>query len=274
MPNATVNIWWFADWMLPQQTGAGHASLSLDDPQTGADVYITWLGGEMHDEVVQGTRTLADDCQHFGWNHEEIKIPLRDAQHQVGLDAAAICAWWARRRTQQPAYHLVSPENNCDGTVVQALIAGGGEHFVRCPMTLTYYRGARTLRTWANDLKEEITRLRGSPLATAKVALSEGGGWVPANHVMPPEEWKRVSNAGKFAVRKEQVAAIDKLLAQYQQQLVGVDGDDAGVNQARSLLMQILTLALDHLKHKPHSARRPAVLTLGRQVYDAVQRLP
>ena len=274
MPNATVRVWWFASWMAPRLTGAGHASLALRDPRNNADVYITWLGGDMHAQVVQGTWDHSDDLYKFNAADEEIAIPLRDDQHQIGLDAVAICDWWTMRRAGRPDYHLLSKENNCDGTVMRALVAGGGEHFVPCPKTLTYYRGARTVLIWATELKARIERLRSSPLEAAGGVLAEGGEWNRTNRVWSLDQWKRESDAGRFAMRKEQVAAIDRLLEHYQHDQLVLGHDDAAVNRLRTELIQILELAVDHLKKKPTSPRRRAVLCLGRQVYDAIRRLP
>lgn len=218
MADVIVRIWWFKSWVAYETLGAGHGSVEFNRPRAA---YITWLGSDMWDQIIAGTWDYANDLNHFGGNYEEIRIPLRDRETHCGLSADAMLEWWDARKRDAPWYWMISKTRNCDATVVLALIAGGAEAYVPSPTNIVY-QGAASLLRWAKDLRARMLNLEKLIAGAANVVQAAvlGGGWLPNNtgafmpEIWSVSEWKKRSSV-TLGMRREQVAAIDVLLAQY-----------------------------------------------------------
>lgn len=274
MADAVVRIWMF-NWPGKDLLGAGHGSIHVPG---NPGLYITWLDGDedMRSEqkrepntplerIIRGTWRFDDDLMKFGGGYDEISIPMADEHTPIGLDRGGIEPWWNRRKANRKAYHMISRKHNCDGTVAQALRAGGGERYVKAPLNILY-TGATTLRNWATQLSERINFARRA-VQEARVVLEAA---LPnprrRERVWSLEEWKRHSAAGALSVRREQVAEIDTQLRQYH-----TPGRGGAVEM--DLLLRMLYLAVDHLKKKRQSQRRWAVAQLGYLLVDRIRAI-
>jgi hypothetical protein len=239
--------------------GAGHGAVKVDAPKC----YVTWLRDAVRSDNPgwsAGWEKGHDDIE-FGDVAHTVALPLLDRQHRFGLSGNAISDWWTRRREQDPHYHLLSRRHNCDGTVVEALLAGGAEGYAPPPNNLVY-QGSATLLKWARALSDGITKATNAFSAGARLppkpdARLKGELWNLA-------DWKTLSAAGALAVRRQQILEIDRLLAQYHQ------AHHNGRQRFR-ILCGILIQAASHLVNKPHSPRRDAVLQLYWRVHGLVE---
>ena len=255
MNYATLYVWHIASG---GALGISHGAVEVDQPPT----YITWLGERFRQspEWLRGW-IFQDDAGQFGYVPDHtVKIPLFDAGAPFGLDGVAMSDWWRMRRLTNPAYHLISKTVNCDGTVVEALLAGGAAAYAEPPRNILY-QGSATLLRWAQLVKQAMADVTDAyRYAEAGPApVNAGGLWTLA-------EWKQHSARGGMTMRMEQVHKIDKLLEQYHR-------DDRTGSERFGILCKILVQAVDHLRHKPHSDRRPAVQALCAQVLAHIQAL-
>jgi hypothetical protein len=258
MPNAIVRIW-----------PSGHASVQLGEPH-GA--YITWRGGDKSLENLRDQWGYLTDLRCLNLrgipslNFTLVEIPLRQGDAHCGLDKEGMLEWWERERRLAPPHRMLGADSSY-AIVVSALRAGGAEVYVKPPFLHVSY----TLVRWANDLSARIQELQKLFAQAMGDLLNSLPYWRPnlegaaVAEVFTLEAWKRSSSAGSLAVRREQVAAIDNLLAKYH--------GAAHADERPAILYDILALALDHLKKKPDSPRRPGMIALGRQVYDRIQEL-
>ena len=81
---------------------------------------------------------------------------------------------------------------------------------------------------------------------------------------MSVNDFKAYTYVGVLARRKEQVAAIDLLLAQFHNTAL------EEVGKRMKLLRAILEQVHDHLRNKPTSSRSQGVLVLGEQVIATI----
>jgi hypothetical protein len=169
-------------------------------------------------------------------------------------------------------YAMLSTRQNCNGVVVDALLEGGLGWYAPPPGNLVYQDG-RTLIQWVEKAARRITEMNEQhkeirmQLAADKF---ENPGIQPDRTVPTYQEWKKESERGIafYGSRKEQIAFIDDHLEGYHRAVQKQDK----VAQFRRLF-HILWYACSHLKHKPKSDRRAAVLWLARRVQGALEGL-
>lgn len=254
---ATVRIWWFLDGAkVAQKVGLGHASLQLPAWREGTAQYITWGPGGKG-----AVYSFDNDKDLYGQAFEPFDIPILKKLTPCGLKQQPIEEWWFGLSNER-SYLLLSPENNCDGTVVLALKKGGAEAYVPCPMAVI--RGAATLKRWVEDLVKTMdTMLESFKRAKDLLNMALHDVWDDEDAVWSLDDWKK-NSAVAVGRRGGQVAEIDRLLPKY--------------HESRDSFTRLVTLnfilvqVVDHLETKPRSDRRKAVATLGAQVYNRIDR--
>ncbi len=190
----------------------------------------------------------------------------------IGLNLERILDWWdVFRLSPNRSYRFVSRTVNCASVAAAALMAGGASIVL----------GKKSVsHTWStpNDVLEYATRVRDKLLKVSRdsAEFRKYKFTVPAMQnlapgtVMTERQFKELSYVGKFARRKEQVAALDSLLQRYH--ALGPDFGDDKAEQRMELLQSMLEQIHDHLRTKPNSSRAEAVLILGHQVVDTIRK--
>jgi hypothetical protein len=313
MANATLRIWWFTNyenkgfaaseiglglitlpfWLVqgrrPQKAfGFGHASLQVPGR------YISW-GGAASEQ---------DDTANYKIQPETYQIPLMDGDTMFGLKGQAITQWydnWA----QNPSYNLVT--RNCCDCVTGALTAGGGLYFSQIGTKWLGYDGARTVSSWGQRIRDKVTEMNANwraCWAAAKPVIERGrasAGRLNTDDlysVMPQRaaaqlgnqmveldrvkwttiptlaEWKKRSSV-LIGYRKEQILKMDQLLEVYDR----IRNNDPGLRDMRAFYEKANTLkalvlwASDHIRSKPNSDRKDAVLPLASAAWNEHNRL-
>lgn len=223
-----------------------------------------------------------------------------------GLDVDAVWLWWKAildlppnhpRRTFKLTALRTDTAHNCAGTVGDALVAGGlGDY--RKPPTNIFFQGCNTLMSWITESVREIDRLNrqfqflmGSSEMVSAIADNTSG--FPEDLGGSPElpsleRWKQMSFVAGglqhgLARRKEQVAEIDRLLPLYH----AARAEDRASPSAPAPpppgpastpaqptwvkhLVAIQEQCFAHLVEKRGSDRRGAMVTMARNVIDAI----
>jgi hypothetical protein len=211
------------------------------------------------------TRTYEDEKQSYGGFPDRlIDIPMAGSGgHFYGLNAQAILSWWAQTVPtdgRPGAFKRISTQDNCCSVVIRALKAGGGERFCAAPTTL-FYNGINAVTRWATALAAEIgSRNRKLRDLERKELSKQTLAKNLTNGVWTQADWRNASWV-YFGVRKEQVAAIDRLLPVYHAHAAKDELDEQATT-----LKKIQEQAYDHLLRKPTSTRRQAMLQLAVQV--------
>jgi hypothetical protein len=270
MANATVRIWWFLDGnAVARGTGLGHASLELPHVGRFNQQYITWAPNRNTEMGRANFYSFENDRDIYrNTVMETQELPMISRNNPCGLRQQAIDRWWQDISgvNSERRYAFLSEENNCDGTVVAALKAGGADLYAPCPWAKI--RGAATLKRWVTALATEMQTMSAAVNRadrTLNMALHDV--WHDTNGVWTLREWKARS-AVAVGFRQEQVARIDLLLPRYHEAV-------AGGNAAAQLdaLRAILAEVVDHLELKPRSDRRAAVTELGVQAFNQIEAL-
>ena len=296
MSEATVYIWLPGKFYIP---GIGHASVELKT--TGESDYITW-SGESGDPVAHLVPSLAEPHYReigkklnfekdkrgvggfFGLSEPNYRIPLPTLHmsaegFRYGLDVARTQKFWRARLANPPQYALLSKKMNCTGCVAEVLDAGGLSYYARKPVNL-FVQDARTLLTWVQMAEREMRRRNERQrLIEEKMREVESDakrqafmGTLPGPAEIPSlAEWKKDSDEKvsfrKFAGRREQVAALDRLIEVYHSRR----GYYPLTQYA--LLIGMQDEIYSHLTLKPQSDRRRAVIKLGATVTTVLRRL-
>lgn len=190
--------------------------------------------------------------------------------NMFGLNAELIARFW-KNLLALPAgdskrrYGVFSPTQNCNGVVVEALLAGGLGMYADPPSNYVY-QDARTLLRWVEEACGTIDKLNRQYRKIAKSQAGGRQGALPINERRIPTltEWKASSNEGIawYARRTDQVASLDELIPIYHQA--------KSVNNhwlvTRTLLKMTVSI-YDHLVNKPNSDRRQAMLNLAKRVF-------
>ncbi|QEH37619.1 hypothetical protein OJF2_62100 [Aquisphaera giovannonii] len=295
MSKATVYIWMpsgkFLKNVVGKGLGVGHAAVELERDNEPID-YITWMAhgspfkalvpsvaGDAYRHI--GQYTLAQDKRgmlgFFGQAEPsyaielpELRLPSHRGPLQFGVDVACMANFWEDRLRTSPKYAFLSKDMNCTGCVVDALRAGGLDHYLDDPGSWVI-QGASSLLTWVRDAGTKLTELNRRQAAVddymRNVRMSYHG---PQPLQVPRlEDWKRDSDSKvsfrPFASRSEQVAALDAMIKDY---------PNARDDLTRCvLLVKMQHEIYSHLTTKPNSDRREAVKTLGAQVTASLERL-
>jgi hypothetical protein len=200
------------------------------------------------------------------------KIPcLAPDDNLYGVNVSNMARWWRELLDLPPGhprrrYAALSTDQNCCGVVVRALQVGGLGMYADPPCNVLY-QGAKTLLNWARAGANKIIEMN---IQARQVAIQLQGlpPLTPEQRGMPTlEVWKRISYVGPFARRKEQIAAIDRLIPKYHAAQQQND-----IESKFRVLVEMHCQIFSHLTQKPTSDRRPAVLFLARVVTNLIQQ--
>lgn len=212
-----------------------------------------------------------------------IDLPEADPENGViGLDLETIIAWWkiVKMDLGNYRYKFVSNKLNCSSIVMSALFAGGAKTFCSPPHGWIYYH-PNDVADYARKLNDKIARLQIASDEVNRAAMRDYSfardrRSFDMDIAPPPKmselptvaQWKKNSFV-RFGRRKEQVAKMDTILGQYWD--LGQDWDETNTPQKGIQLLNLITQIAEHLRMKPKSDRRKAVLNLGVQVIRVIQ---
>ena len=284
MPESKVTVYVWTPAQVPRFLGIGHAAIHLKHDRHGH--YITWAAdghplkapfkfqnAPRWNNVGVGLDYEMDkgNMQHFfGRSEPEFKceLPIFDLKDGIltyGVSAKRIEDFWKQQLTKN-TYAFFSAKHNCTGCVWEALKAGGLGNYHDNPDSI-FIQGATSLMSAVRKADENLEKLNG---AYAKIYLTMRGlsrqYW---RHDTVPSlaDWKADSdkNAKGLARRRDQIAALDKMIADY---------PNARSDVAKYiLLLQMQKEIYSHLTQKPNSDRKKAVEQLGARVWWATEKL-
>jgi hypothetical protein len=241
------------------------------------------------EEHQQFMNVLASDEADGGGLHKQwVQFPTEiiglhvEGNGELGLNAHAMLTWWRGFRTAhqqalhgESGYRFVSKLHNCASIVMRALIAGEAAFFLKPPAPWVTF-SPRDVADYAAALKTEIIRANADYDRYFNSKLEWQGQNRREMHMHPPtattemptvEQWKRMSDANvTFAAlsrRREQNAAIDRLLGQYHAQL---PWDGGGADYRLEYMKLIFQQIGSYIAAKPKGDRLNAMLALGQIV--------
>ncbi len=197
---------------------------------------------------------------------------------RLGLNLQRIREWWdVFRLAPNRAYRFVSHTMNCASVIAAALHVGGAHLFVKKKLDNWTWTTPTEIKTYSEKIRDGIMDLNQNAQAIVNSPfMSQNFPQGPTTGFGNPElwtvdQWKQQSYVSGWARRKEQVAAIDKLLQKYHDLGDWDVGNPAQFLEKWDLLKQMLEQAHDHMRHKPTSDRAQAVLNLGRQIVAVIE---
>jgi hypothetical protein len=216
------------------------------------------------------------------------KVPLQhENPRRLGLNKHLMVAWWkfflldeGARRTDNPfgfsaplnVYRFASRHNNCASIAGMALETGGASWFIRetskrkLPNWSTFVTMPMDVYRYTLMVKDGIAELQqlANTLFAGQTNLK-----VSAPTLMSCEEWVKLSNqrVGFFARRREQTAAIDTLLRKYHTLGDGLPDWSKKMDCMFAMLWEIW----DHLRTKPTSDRKHAMVQLAYRLFDTIK---
>jgi hypothetical protein len=205
----------------------------------------------------------------------------QDGAAGIGLDLERMVNCWNLLKIfPDRQYRFVSKEYNC-ASVAGALLLVGGARFYsematgKKPDLGSLWTTPNDVRDWAVQIRQGIALARQAQQALRQPAFAGGGGALqPLDgqaEVMDLDVWTRLScvqaswSTG-LARRKDQVARLDEHLRRYHRLGPWRWDNLPQCEQKMTLLGQMLREVCSHLKDKPTSDRRDAVLQLGAQL--------
>ncbi len=265
--------------------GAGHCGLSVK--QNGINptrrIYVTGRGSgvlfrsEMYRGIIDENFDAEDDRNSEPTSGQaQVFIPLRGNSDgdEVGLDARRILQFWDSQRhlmKRDPMYKAISMSKNCNAYCRRALEAGGAGLFKKKPGRCGF-QGAKEVAYWAAEVALRIKTINENLVIFKNLPadlLDPINQSVKSEGILTAARWKEISRVGMFARRKEQVAMIDRCLAEYDK----VRNSPHHNDEKLMLLNTILGAGLEHLVTKPKSDRRNAVKVITAQAYAAIRKL-
>ncbi len=167
-------------------------------------------------------------------------------------------------------YAFFSARYNCTGCVWEALKAGGLGYYHGISDS-TFIQGAAGLLEAVNKAKADLDQLNNLQHSIAvKMAELESKYPDAPQNIPSLAQWKKASDQNvsfrAIASRKEQVAALDKLIDDYP-------------NARKDVVKFLMLLRMQgeiysHVTTKPNSDRKVAVQRLGATVTNAMANLP
>jgi hypothetical protein len=200
--------------------------------------------------------------------HEKIRLPLvatvtagSGGIHQhFGLGGTAITQWLFDRRFkpgEDPQYRFVSATNNCAGTVLEALKAGGSEAFLAASR-VRLACSPLMVQDYAKDLEVAIRLLNGrfnGALAKVPTADAPGPPVSPRASLMTVDQW----DAGASPAARAQGTAVRSALVDVHA------ASDAGFATRMAALVGLANAIITSVMNLP-STGLPKLGTLCRQL--------
>ena len=244
-------------------------------------------------EEVSGQKVFSQERRDVGKMPSTVITLLgqdEDGDGQPGLNIKAIIAWCRLiscvKATNDTTgdFRLYSSHKNCASMVISALVNGNAEAFVKKPSCAVAYTPS-DVEAYAKKIKAGIEKARKNNTNIKRSESLED--WFgkeqdkPANsnclkdiatdgsRIMTREQWETLSYVGRFASRKGQAREIDRLLVQFHNQAAGQINSSL---PAKKILKELLQNVGSHLRLKPESKRREAMLILGCNILDYIER--
>ena len=207
-------------------------------------------------------------------------LPARNPDDNLfGVSGRRIERFWKKLLALPPGhskrhYGALSTKQNCNGVVVEALLAGGLWMYATPPDN-TIYQDARTLMRWVKKASErchEMNEQHKLIVLSQRQAGEDGPRPLLGDQrrIPTPQQWQQESEEGIawYGRRKEQIALLDGIIRDYHSAKAKNDR-----KKMFRLLLEMQTQIYDHLVRKPKSDRRAAVLSLAKRVYVVIEDL-
>ena len=287
MPESAIVRIWMPTGIFTS-LGVGHAAIRLETA-TGKQRYITWSaqGNPLkapfkfqNSPRYAGLETFTYDqdkrCMRgfFGAEepHHTIDLPiLRWTQPGLtyGVSTNRISKFWKQQKNES-TYAFFSARYNCTGCVWEALKAGGLNYYHDIDDSV-FIQGAAGLLEAVKKAKANIDKLNRSRLSIEMLMADLRYKYPAALQSIPTiAQWKTASDKNvrfrAVAARKEQIAALDKLIKDYP--------NAKTVEEKYVLLFTMQREIHSHIKKKADSDRREAVERLGATVSSVLRNLP
>lgn len=197
---------------------------------------------------------------------------LGDEDTLIGLSDANILLWWSGYKTKTD-YKVLT--RNCSTAVAGALIAGGGLGFASPPgflssiWTPSIWTPEKVFQ-WASEIQGKVEPINNRYRESRAVIEANAKG-IDEVELWDVETWKRES-AIKMAHRYQVLKDIDARLGEYHaQRKQAASGDEAVLTEAELPgLARIFDKIRQQMAERPDSARRGAILHLGKQVVNRI----
>ena len=209
-----------------------------------------------------------------------IMLPGQNENGNAGLNLEAMITWCKLISCVNTSngtignFQLASNKINCASMVITALIHGNATAFQKKPHGLIYFKPEEA-GTYAEKIAVKIkdARMRNEniqsktpqewimeQIQSKNRILSDVS--IDGSTIMTKEQWKELSYVGKLARRSGQVEIIDATLDQFH----------SGNVDRNKLIIKLLENIGQHLRLKPDSDRRKAMLYLGHHILEYVKR--
>lgn len=197
---------------------------------------------------------------------------LSDEDTLIGLSDANILLWWSGYKTKTD-YKVLT--RNCSTAVAGALIAGGGLGFTSPPgflssiWTPSIWTPEKVFQ-WATQIQSKVEPIN-NRYREARTIIEANAKGIDEVELWDVETWKK-NSAITMAHRYQVLKDIDAGLAEYhEQRKQAARGSEAVLSEAELPgLGKILDKIRQQMAERPDSARRGAVLHLGKQVLNRI----
>ncbi len=190
----------------------------------------------------------------------------------IGLNDIAMMLWWRQYSDQKKTYNLLS--RNCSTICGNALVAGGGTGFVKCPVSRVWTPEA--VYNWAVKLGEMIRR-KNQEFLNSKARIRSDPSNANGGTIWSVKQWKQESNL-TMKRRYWDLQEVDYLLHTYHTKTtVPFHSRATRRVELRTVLATIVLLLnkiiSDHDRNGRASRRHEAIIGLGRQCLDEIKEL-
>jgi hypothetical protein len=197
---------------------------------------------------------------------------LSDEDTLIGLSDANILLWWSSYKTKTD-YKVLT--RNCSTAVAGALIAGGGLGFATPPgflssiWTPSIWTPEKVFQ-WATQIQSKVEPIN-NRYREARAIIEANAKGIAEVELWDVETWKK-NSAITMAHRYQVLKDIDARLGEYhEQRKEAAKGSEAVLSEAELPgLARILDKIRQQMAERPDSARRGAILHLGKQVMNRI----
>lgn len=187
-----------------------------------------------------------------------------------GVAGGKMGRWFERHCQDDRTYRLASSTHSCAGIAAVALQKGGAEAYSKRPVAAIYLT-PNNVRDWARELAEKVDSMNRQSLYLLQdydrhmrvQGIAPPLPLRPGQSVMTKNQFKSESALGRFQRRSSLLTKIDDHLDKFHKLSWATDFPDKMKHLGRT--MQAI---LEHREKKRDSARKTAILNLGKQILD------
>ena len=258
-------------------SGSSFVTLGTREHTVPASVHEEWssymAGGQEREAYLGGLPQGHDLKTQYKPPSNICRIStLSDQDTLIGLSDANILVWWNKYK-QNVNYNTLT--RNCSTAVAGALIAGGGLGFASPPgflssvWTPSIWTPEKVFQ-WATQIYTKIEPVN-DRYRSARTAIDAKTRDITETDVWDVETWKKNSSIS-MAHRYQTLKDIDTLLGQYHvvREAAVKEHGPAPSEVELPGLGKILDKIRQQMAERPDSARRSAVLHLGKQVINRI----